>query len=40
MLQEESASLRYHVYQVLDKMDKFWTQICPKMVFWVEISKI
>ena len=36
MLEKESASLRNHVYQFLDKMDnfKFLDQILPKNGFW------
>ena len=36
----DSASLRYYVYQFLRRILNFWAQICPKMDFWVGISKI
>ena len=41
-LGSKSASLRYYVHQFSDKMEtlSFWAQICPKINFGVEISKI
>ena len=41
-LDSESASLRYCVYQFSDirTILNFWTQICQKMDFGVEILKI
>ena len=41
MLEYESASLRYHVYQFLDKTDNFnfLVQICLEMNFGVGISE-